>query len=37
MAAIGVGVANVVAVEKELNDKYANNPNININDIMILG
>lgn len=37
MAAIGVGVANVAAVEKELNDKYANNPNININDIMILG
>ena len=32
MAAIGTGVVDVSSVEKELNDKYANNPNIRIND-----
>ena len=37
MAAIGTGVVDVSSVEKELNDKYANNPNIRINDIVILG
>ena len=37
MAAIGTEVVDVSSVEKELNDKYANNPNIRINDIVILG
>ena len=37
MAAIGTKVVDVSSVEKELNDKYANNPNIRINDIVILG
>ena len=37
MAAIGTKVVDVSSVEKELNDKYTNNPNIRINDIVILG